>query len=91
MFLGTNFMSLSTGEGEDKALTLPSNSSHPLNTRTVTKGTPHDPSLKTQPSRWSSWTFRTEGNPECCRTEAENGMWAEETTQRKQKMLSPLA
>lgn len=28
IFLGTNFMSLKTGEGEDEALTLPSNSSH---------------------------------------------------------------
>lgn len=51
-------------EGEDKALTLPSDSSHPLDTRTVAQSAPgHDPSLETQPSMWSSWTFRTKGNP----------------------------
>lgn len=47
-----NFMSLKMEArwGQD---TLPSNSSHPSNTRTITRSTPNDPSLNHQPANFT--------------------------------------
>lgn len=61
-------------QGEDKALTLPNNSSHPVNTKIVTKHcTPNDPSVNhQQATTLSSWTVRLEESKRC---RTDGGSW----------------
>lgn len=78
-FLGTNFM-YRKKQGEDKALTLPNNSLHPVNTKAVTKHLHCAPINRTL--HFPVWR-----SPNAAELTVEVGMLVEETTQGKQKQV----